>query len=53
MAPNVGTLLLLLESYCQQGNMDGAMQVLEELKALDIAISEKVGILSCVLLGWC
>lgn len=43
MVPNTGTLMLLLESYCQQGNMDGAMQVLEELKTLDLSVSERVG----------
>lgn len=37
-----GTLMLFLQAYCNQGNMQGAMQTLEHMKSLDLAINENV-----------
>ena len=37
-----GTLMLLLQAYCNQGNMGGAMQILEHIKSLDLTINENV-----------
>ena len=37
-----GTLVLFLQAYCNQGNMQGAMQILEHMKSLDLAINENV-----------
>ena len=42
LSPPQGTLVGILSCYCEEGDTEGAMKMLSQMKSLDMAINENI-----------